>query len=260
MAEFKTETIFGFPVFAEGLEICLDLIANWLHTKQKPRFIACANPHSFIVARRDLQSKRALLSADLLTPDGAGIVIASRFFSGLIRQRITGTDVFVGVCGLLNKSGGSVFFLGSTEKTLHALRSKIGKEYPKIKIAGTYSPPFSPDFSASENATMIQAINDDQPDVLWVGMTAPKQEKWIHQNLKKLNVGLVGAIGAVFDFYTGNVKRSHPVFQRIGLEWLPRFLREPRRLWERNLKSTPIFLWLVIKEKAKLNKKNRNKF
>ena len=252
MGILRTEKILGYFVVGNSIEICLQQINYWLKKGERKKFIACANPHSLVIAKRDEVFKKALSSADLLTPDGAGIVFASKMFNGFIRKRITGTDIFVGVCGLLNKSGGSAFFLGTTEKTLHAIRAKIGKEFPKIKIVGTYSPPFRTAFSENENTKMIMAINKAQPDVLWVGMTAPKQEKWIHQNIKQLNVGFVGAIGAVFDFYSGNVKRSHPVFQRLGLEWLPRFLREPRRLWERNIKSTPIFLWLIIKEKVRL--------
>jgi len=93
---------------------------------------------------------------------------------------------------------------------------------------------------------MIEAVNRAGPDVLWVGMTAPKQEKWIHQNKDKLNVKFIGAVGAVFDFYAGNVKRSHPWFQEHGLEWLPRLLQEPRRLWRRTFVSAPLFLCMVL--------------
>lgn len=102
-----------------------------------------------------------------------------------------------------------------------------------------------------ELEAMIAAINQASPDILWVGMTAPKQEKWIHQNLHRLDVRFVAAIGAVFDFYTGRVKRSHPIFQRLGLEWLPRLVQEPRRLWRRMFVSAPIFLWHVVREKLK---------
>jgi N-acetylglucosaminyldiphosphoundecaprenol N-acetyl-beta-D-mannosaminyltransferase len=193
--------------------------------------------------------RNALLSADLLTPDGTGIVLASRIFGGCIRSRITGTDIYVGVCKLLNDSKRSVFFLGSTEENLSAIRAKMSKEYPNIRIAGTYSPPFKTSFSPNDNDLMIRAINDAHPDVLWVGMTAPKQEKWVHENLFRLDVGFVGAVGAVFDFYTENVKRSHPAFQRLGLEWLPRLVKEPRRLWRRNFISTPIFVLWSLKAK-----------
>ena len=109
----------------------------------------------------------------------------------------------------------------------------MNHDFPNIKVT-THSPPFKPEFSEEDNRQMIEAINQASPDVLWVGMTAPKQEKWIYQNKDKLNVKFIGAIGAVFDFYAGTVKRSSPWFQKHGLEWLPRLLQEPRLLWYRN--------------------------
>ena len=100
---------------------------------------------------------------------------------------------------------------------------------------------------------MVTAVNAAAPDVLWVGMTAPKQEKWILENHARLNVKFAAAIGAVFDFYTGKVKRSHPVFQRLGLEWLPRLIQQPRRLWRRMFVSAPIFIWHVLRQWLKQN-------
>jgi N-acetylglucosaminyldiphosphoundecaprenol N-acetyl-beta-D-mannosaminyltransferase len=202
---------------------------------------------------QDLLFRQALLSADLLIPDGTGIVIASRMLGGVICKRITGWDVFAGVSELLNRTSGRVFFLGAAEQTLAVIRTKMAQDYPNIQVVGTCSPPFRLKFSESENAAMVEAVNGARPDVLWVGMTAPKQEKWIHQNLSLLDAGFVGAIGAVFDFYTGNIKRSHPVFQRAGLEWLARLVQEPRRLWRRNLLSSPVFLGYVLR--SIINKK-----
>jgi N-acetylglucosaminyldiphosphoundecaprenol N-acetyl-beta-D-mannosaminyltransferase len=119
-------------------------------------------------------------------------------------------------------------------------------DFRNIRVVGTFSPPFKEEFSHEENLMVIEIINRAKPDVLWVGMTAPKQEKWIYENRDKLDVKLLGPIGAVFDFYTGNVKRSAPIYQKTGLEWLPRFLREPRRMWRRNLVSNPRFLLRII--------------
>jgi N-acetylglucosaminyldiphosphoundecaprenol N-acetyl-beta-D-mannosaminyltransferase len=117
-------------------------------------------------------------------------------------------------------------------------------------VAGTYSPPFKPTYSAAELDKMVAVINTSNADVLWVGMTAPKQEKFIYQNKDRLNVRFAAAIGAVFDFYAGNVKRSSPNFQRIGLEWLPRLLQEPGRLWRRMVVSAPIFLYHVLRRRS----------
>jgi N-acetylglucosaminyldiphosphoundecaprenol N-acetyl-beta-D-mannosaminyltransferase len=144
------------------------------------------------------------------------------------------------------EKGRTYFFLGSTETNLLKIRDKMKSDFPDIGIAGTYSPPFKPVFNEDDNRRMIQAINEAKPDVLWVGMTAPKQEKWIYENRDRIGATFIGPIGAVFDFYVGNVKRSHPAFRKMGLEWLPRLIRQPRRLWRRNFVSSPKFLFHVL--------------
>lgn len=212
------------------------------------RWLACLNPHSYAVAKGDAQFCAALHNADWLIPDGAGILLASRIQGGDIRERITGSDIFAQMHRLMDREGGlKVFFLGSTEQTLALIRDKMAVDYPNIIVAGTYSPPFKAEYSSQELEQMIHAINASQADVLWVGMTAPKQEKWLYANRERLQVRFAAAIGAVFDFYTGRVKRSHPVLQRLGLEWLPRLVQQPRRLWRRMFISAPVFLWDAIK-------------
>lgn len=214
----------------------------------RSRWLACINPHSYAVAKDDAHFAKALEQADWLVPDGAGVVLASRILGGRIRERITGFDVFTILHQRMNRQGGhSVFFLGATEETLAQIRVRMTHDYSGVRVAGTYSPPFKATYPEEDQDAMIKAINAAKPDVLWVGMTAPKQEKWIYDNLGRLDVRFAAAIGAVFDFYTGKVKRSHPLFQRLGLEWLPRLIQQPRRLWRRMFVSAPVFLWDVFK-------------
>ena len=233
---------------------CLEVICEWLEREGRAKVFVCANPHSLVLAEKDPVFKAAMRTADLVTPDGAGIVLASRMLGGNIRQRVTGSDVFLGLSRKLNERGGRrhrYFFLGSTEANLSAITARMAGDYPGIEVAGTYSPPFKASFSEDDSRKMIAAVNRAAPDVLWVGMTAPKQEKWIYQHRDELSVRFIGAIGAVFDFYTGNVKRSHPVFQKMGLEWLPRLIRDPRRLYERTLISAPKFLGRVFLQRMR---------
>lgn len=244
----RLENIFSYKVSTDSKEGCVERILDWMASGDKGRYFVCANPHSLEVAREDRIFHEAIQNADLVVPDGVGIVLASRILGGKIRERVTGSDIFGGLSSAMNRARkGSVFFLGSTEANLVSIRKKISADFPHVKVAGTYSPPFKSEFSPDDNEKMVETINRARPDVLWVGMTAPKQEKWIYRNRDRMDVRFIGAIGAAFDFYTGNVKRSHPVFQRLGLEWLPRLLREPRRLWRRNLVSNPRFLLRVIK-------------
>lgn len=239
----ETETILGYEVFSSPAQSLFDVLETGLDDRRPCRWLACLNPHSYVTALHDVHFRQALESADWLIPDGAGILIASRSTSGKIKQRITGWDVFVGLNQRLDhRGGGRIFLIGSSENTLAKLRARIAQDYPNVSVVGTYSPPFRASYTEAETETMINTVNASNANILWVAMTAPKQEKWIHDNVSRLNVDLAFAVGAVFDFYAGNVKRSSPIFRRLGLEWLPRLVQEPRRLWRRTFVSAPVFL------------------
>jgi len=244
------ELILGYPVFWGKYPECLKELTSSIEMSTRPLNLACLNPHSFEVACKDSLFQTALKQADFLIPDGVGIVIASKILGGNISERITGSDIFSGLSNSLNEIGSyRYFFLGSTEEILAKIKIRLAQDFPDIVFAGAYSPPYKAEFSKEDSRKMIEAVNAAKPDVLWVGMTAPKQEKWIYQHKDKLDVKFIGAVGAVFDFYVGNVKRSHPVFQKMGLEWMPRLLQEPKRLWRRNFVSNPLFLLRVLQQR-----------
>lgn len=243
------ENILGYNVNIFTAEECADRIFESLRAGKRS-WLACFNPHSYVLALKDKVFTGALKDADWLVPDGSGIVLASRFLGGRITARVTGSDVFSGLNKLMNDAGSMrVFFLGTTEETLSAIIQKMRIDYPGIKVTGAYSPPFKDVYSSAEISAMVKAVNSAAPDVLWVGMSAPKQEKFIMENRARLNVNFVAAIGAVFDFYPGNVRRDTDSWLvNHGVEWLPRLLQEPRRLWRRMFVSAPIFIWHVIKK------------
>lgn len=244
--------IFGYQVSARGVSGDIEQACRLIFVGHHGQYMACANPHSLVVASRDASFHTALLQADLLLPDGVGIVLASRTINQTTLSRVAGFEFFYGLTKTLDRLGeGRYFFLGSSSHVLNEITGRLNREFPSITVCGTLSPSFTKEFSDTENESIISAINASKPDVLWVGMTAPKQEKWIYQNRDKLKVPFIAGIGAVFDFYAGTKKRSSVFWQKIGLEWLPRFLHEPARLWERNLKSTPIFLYWIVREKYK---------
>jgi len=245
-----TENILGFPVSTETLDTLVDRSLRWIALAERARYFVCANPHSLEVARREPSFERAVLEADFVVPDGSGIVLASRLLGGVIRHRITGMDLFRGINARLDAGGGyRCFFLGSTPQNLECIRKLMALEYPRIEVAGWHSPPFRPSFSERESRAMIDEINAARPDVLWVGLTAPKQETWISAHRGELHAGLIGPIGAVFDYFTGTVPRAAPWFLDHGLEWLPRLVRQPGRLWRRNLVSSPAFLLRVVRQR-----------
>jgi N-acetylglucosaminyldiphosphoundecaprenol N-acetyl-beta-D-mannosaminyltransferase len=213
------------------------------------KIINTINPHSYCVANKDLNFKAALKNSDILLPDGIGIVWAEKFLNGNSIKKIAGYDLFVFLMNKLNEELGSVFFLGASEATLTKIRKRCLSEYPNMKF-GCYSPPYKEEFSKNDSDIMCQKVNEFNPDVLFIGMTAPKQEKWSHNFKNILKVRNICAVGAVFDFYAGNVKRSSTFWINLGLEWLPRFLKEPRRLFKRNLISTPKFVFEVLSIKV----------
>lgn len=242
---------FGFNLYKKTIYDCIsDSMRNVLREK-KAGYFACLNPHSFVVSKNDSIFFNALKSSTFLVADGIGISVAYWFLFGKKIFRITGPDFFYQLMLSLNRKnkGVRVFFLGSSVETLEKLTVRFANEFPDLILAGTYSPPFKNEFDSVDTKKMIDSVNASKADLLWVSMTAPKQEKWLYENISKLDIGFAGAVGAAFDFYVGSIPRSSVIYQRLGLEWLPRLIREPRRLWRRMFLSAPIFVADVIRMK-----------
>ena len=223
-------------------------MASWPEGKF---LIDTINAHSFVVAQKDDAFSEALLQADALLPDGISIVKACRWLrmQNAPDEKIAGADLFAYEMGKLEETGGTCFFLGSSPETLALIEKKAAEVYPHIRVI-TYSPPYKPDFTSEDSRAMVNAVNAADPDLLWVGMTAPKQEKWLHDHWDELDIRChAGAIGAVFDFFAGTVDRAPQKWIDLGLEWLYRLIKEPRRTWRRYLINNPVFLWRVLKEK-----------
>ncbi len=213
----------------------------------EPFLFACANPHSLVVAQGDADFRRALNEASAVVADGVGCLLAAKLVRIPVGPRVTGYDYFTSIMASLNQRGGRTFFFGSSEAVLARLVERLNRDYPRV-VAGTLSPPFGT-WSEGENLAMVEQIRGFAPDVLWVGMTAPKQEKWAASNAGRLQVPVVASIGAVFDYYAGVTIRAPRWIQKLGLEWLYRLPREPRRLWRRTFVSAPVFLWLVVRQR-----------
>lgn len=208
-----------------------------------PFTVACANLHCLVVATRDEEFAAALKSASCVTADGAPLLLAGRLLGETVGPRITGADLFAAVMAALDRAAGRVFFVGSTPAVLDKIRERAAREFPAVKLEAL-SPPFG-ELSSQQNDAVVRAANAFRPDVIWVGMSAPKQEKWVARNSAALGARSIISIGAVFDFYAGTVPRAPAWMRRIGFEWLHRLVREPRRLWRRYLVSGPIFVALV---------------
>ena len=209
------------------------------------------NAHSYNVACKDQLFADALQNGDYLIPDGISIVKACKWINAKSqpKERVAGHDLFEFEMEKLNKIGGTVMFMGSSEKTLALDVKMAGLKYPNLKVV-TYSPPYKPEFSEEDNKAIIDAINAADPDLLWIGMTAPKQEKWTYSHWDELNIHChVGTIGAVFDFFAGTVQRAPLWLQNHGLEWLYRLIKEPKRMWRRYIIGNTVFIWHMMGEK-----------
>lgn len=218
------------------------------------------NAHSYNTARKDSLFAEALTNGDVLLPDGVSIVMACKWIKAksLPKERIAGWDLFAFEMEKLERESEElrtkseeskiVMFMGSSQKVLDLIVKRAAEVYPHLKVV-TYSPPYKTEFSDEDNKAIIDAIHAANPDLLWIGMTAPKQEKWTYSHWEELNIHChVGSIGAVFDFFAGTMKRAPMWWQEHGLEWLYRLLKEPKRMWRRYIIGNALFLWNMVKE------------
>ena len=215
------------------------------------------NAHSYNTALKDPLFAKALMKGDVLIPDGASIVKACKWLNAKSKpkERIAGWDLFVYEMSELEKDANSnskdskkVMFMGSSERVLGLIKIKSAEIYPNLEVV-TYSPPYKPEFSKEDNDAIVTAINSENPDLLWIGMTAPKQEKWTYTHWNELNIHChVGTIGAVFDFFAGTAKRAPQWWQGHSLEWLYRLIIEPKRMWRRYIIGNSLFIRNILKE------------
>ncbi len=212
--------------------------------------INTVNAHSFNTAQKDDLFADALRNGDYLIPDGVSIVKACKWLKAKSqpKERIAGWDLFVLEMEKLNRKGGKCFFMGSSPNVLELVKKRAATDYPNITVE-TYSPPYKPEFSKEDNEAIIHAINQACPDLLWIGMTAPKQDKWAFEHWNELDIHChCGTIGAVFDFFAGTIKRAPQWWQRHSLEWLYRLMKEPKRMWRRYVLGNILFLCNITKE------------
>ena len=241
MAPFKTIKLFDYSILASDI--------SFLQTKSKC-LVNTINQYSYIIAEKDPEFKKALMDSDVLLPDGIGIVVAAKVLENKKIKKVAGADLHNYLLQKLESEGGSCFYLGSSEKTLGEIKKRLTREFPSIK-SGFYSPPYKPVFDEADNLQMLNAVNSFAPDVLFVGMTAPKQEKWSYLLKDKLDANVICSIGAVFDFYAGTIKRPGKIWINLGLEWFIRLVNEPKRMSKRYLYYGVPFIYMIIKNKTR---------
>lgn len=220
---------------------------NTIFINNEQTIINTINAHSYIVAKSDDVFKNALLESDILLPDGEGIVLMARILMGKKIKKIAGADIHSYLLKVANDKTLKCFYLGASESTLKLIKNKLSKNHTNITF-GFYSPPFKDVFSESDNRDMLNKVNEFAPDILFMGMTAPKQEKWVHNHKDQINSKIICSIGAVFDFIAETKKRAPEWVINLKLEWLYRSFTA-WRLTKRYIYSTPLFLIEVYKLK-----------
>ncbi|NUM35346.1 MAG: WecB/TagA/CpsF family glycosyltransferase [Candidatus Brocadiae bacterium] len=239
--------ILGSRVHLLSIQEIVDKIREWIEQKSgKCHQIVVTGFHGLWEAHKKPELKKIFNSASLWIPDGIAPVWIARHY-GLKAERTPGADVMNAFLSLANEKKYKSFFYGDTDDTLHKLKEALAKKYPNHIVVGTYSPPFRP-LSQQEDQQIMDMIAAADPDVLWVGLGTPKQDRWIYEHLPKLKVPVAIAVGAAFQFLAGKVKRAPSWVGSMGLEWLWRLALEPKKLWRRDIIDGPMFIFSVLKE------------
>lgn len=221
--------------------------------KENNKFYICfPNAYLTVVANEQKKLLDILNSAKFVLPDGMPLIWYSKTFKKSLYSRISGYDFFYNFSKVANEEGYTYFFLGGESKeVVLKIIERLNKDFKNIKVKGFFVPPFSESFSEEINNKIIEKINGCKPDILWVGLSAPKQEIWIYENLGRLNIKMACGIGAVFNFYSGQIKRAPIWMQKVGLEWLYRLCSEPKRLFKKYLIYNTKFVILILRDLVK---------
>lgn len=240
--------LLNIPIGCPSIEAAVDKSMAAIEGKASPMVFAFAMAHSLNVAQTDKDFAQALHAADIVVADGVGVSVLGRLAGVDVGVRIPGEVYFLSLMNALEKRGkGRIFFFGSSENVLELIGERLKSEFPSLELCGVLSPPYRP-WSDLENLEMIEQINAVSPDVLWVGMGAPKQEKWVHKSHDMLDVPVIGSIGAVFDYFAGTIPAPPSWVRRMGLETPYRLIKEPRRLWRRVFLSNAMFVLRVFRQ------------
>jgi N-acetylglucosaminyldiphosphoundecaprenol N-acetyl-beta-D-mannosaminyltransferase len=245
MQERVTRRVLDAPIDVVDWDQALGRILAWA-SRRESRYVLLCNVYSVVTARRDAEFGRVVAEADMATADGAPVAWLLRKQGFLEQQRLSGTELMLNYCVLAEQKGLPVYFYGSTPATLCLLEANLRASFPKLVIAGSFSPPFR-SLNAEEERAEAQCINASGTAVVFVGLGCPKQELWMNRQRGQINAVMIG-VGAAFDFVAGTAKRAPLWMQHIGLEWLHRLAHEPTRLWRRYLVTNTIFIFAAIRQ------------
>ena len=244
-------SILGVEISTIDLPSALGTIEHWINAKES-HYICVTPAHSIMDAYYDAEFREILNSSGLTTPDGMSIVWILKIMGHKEVGRVYGPDIMLALCEYGLEKKYSHFLFGGEPGVAEALASQLADKFDDLQITGTHSPPFRK-LIYEEDQAEIDKINSANPEIVWVGLSSPKQERWMAEHLGKIDAPVMIGVGAAFDFLSGSKPQAPRWMQRFGLEWLFRFLTEPRRLWPRYRKY-PLFVWLVLMQMLGIRK------
>lgn len=241
--------VLGVHISAVDMERAVAEISRWI-VKREQRYVCVTGVHGVMESQRDPELRRIHNESGLTTPDGMPMVWCGRRAGARI-SRVYGPDLMLALCERGEHVGWSHFFYGGRHGVPELLIDRLRARYPRLRVAGSYSPPFRP-LTAHEDSVLVSTLNASNADIVWVGLSTPKQERWMAEHRGHLQAPVLIGVGAAFDIHAGVLAQAPKWMQRSGLEWLYRVRREPRRLWKRYLVNNPAFVYGIVRRPPRL--------
>ena len=242
--------VLGVRVSAVNMAMALSEVSKWISERQR-QYVCVTGVHGVMEAQRDEKLRDIHNLSGLTTPDGMPMVWAGRRAGAHWMSRVYGPDLMLELCQLAAENGWRSYFYGGGEGVVERLVDRLGAKFPGLPVAGTYTPPFRP-LTEEEAADVVKGIDDARPDLVWVGLSTPKQERWMAEFIQRVEPTVFLGVGAAFDIHAGIARQAPAWMQNNGLEWLFRLLREPRRLWRRYLRNNPAFVARIVRRPPRL--------
>lgn len=242
--------VLGVQISAVSMASAVAMFDHWIRNDEST-YVCVTGVHGVMECQRDRNLLNIHNASGMTTPDGMPMVWASRWAGVRSVDRVYGPDLMLEVCRLAAESGWTSFFYGGKPGVADTLAERLVAHFPGLRVAGTHSPPFG-DLTPSDDEEITARINGTNPDIVWVGLSTPKQERWMADHRASLNAKVLVGVGAAFDINSGAIRQAPRVVQRSGLEWLYRLAQEPGRLWRRYLRNNPSFVWKMLSRPPRL--------
>jgi N-acetylglucosaminyldiphosphoundecaprenol N-acetyl-beta-D-mannosaminyltransferase len=242
--------ILGVGISAVDMPRAVAEIERWIAAGES-HYVCVTGVHGVMESQRDPELRDIHNRSGLTTPDGMPMVWLGRRAGAHWMRRVYGPDLMLALAERAAEQGWRSFFYGGKEGTADRLAARLQERFPGFTVVGTYSPPFRP-LTPEEDAAIVDRINATEPHLVWVGLSTPKQERWMAAHIGRVRAAALLGVGAAFDIHAGELAQAPPRLQRLGLEWLYRLYREPRRLWRRYLSNNPRFVLAVARRRPRL--------